>query len=489
MNTRSIRFRLTLWYAGLLAVVFVALGTLLLLRLQNYLEDNLLETQSRRARQIAETLLVTLPQTGEAHVINEIKSLYAPELSDRFIRVVRKDGSVLYVSGPPNDQSFDTADVPAVKTSSSREFTRKERSPDGRSMVIAAFRAATNGGSSYLVEVGASTLPIETMLHHLLLLLGMALPVVVLIAAGGGSFLVKRALAPVDRIAHKAELITQHNLSERLPVAQTADELERLSVSLNHMITRLDDAFQNSKRFVADASHELRTPLTILRGELENLAEDERFSDDQRERLGSLLEEAERLRIIVERLFALSRLDAGEAQTEWVAFDFGKMAASTAEQMALLAEDKGIAVSCECSPGVPVQGDRVRLKEVVVNLLDNAIKYTPTGGAVHLRTSTVNGHAILEVSDTGIGIPADKAPKVFDRFYRVDQARTRNPDGAGLGLAIVKSICQAHGGSVEVESSAGHGSRFRVKLPLALPATSLQEKNHENGHRIKNGTH
>ncbi len=169
-------------------------------------------------------------------------------------------------------------------------------------------------------------------------------------------------------------------MSERLPVANTGDELERLSVSLNRMITRLDDAFQNSKRFVADASHDLRTPLTILRGELENLAEDARLDAELRDRAGSMLEEAVHLGKIVEQLFTLSRLDAGEAQTEWTRFDLAELAKTTAEQMSLLAEDKGISISCDAGQPVPVKGNRVRLKQVVVNLLDNAIKYTPAQG-------------------------------------------------------------------------------------------------------------
>jgi len=233
------------------------------------------------------------------------------------------------------------------------------------------------------------------------------------------------------------------------------------------MITRLDDAFQNSKRFVADASHDLRTPLTILRGELENFAEDTRLDSELRDRVGSMLEEVVHLGKIVEQLFTLSRLDAGEAQTEWTRFDLSELAKTTAEQMSLLAEDKGISISCDVSQPVPVKGNRVRLKQVVVNLLDNAIKYTPEKGAIQLRVLAVNGHAVLEVKDNGIGIPPDALPHIFERFYRVDQARSADSESAGLGLSIVKSICAAHGAEVEAQSVVGSGSCFRVKLPLS----------------------
>ena len=295
----------------------------------------------------------------------------------------------------------------------------------GNTLLIASLNFKSAGNPDYIVEFGALLDPVETMLDHLFLQLALGLPLAVVIITAGGYLLVRRALTPVEQITRAAERITQHNLSGRLPVARTRDELERLSHSLNHMIARLDDAFRNSTRFVADASHELRTPLTILHGELEMLAEDPRLDPELRGRAASLLEETERLSKIVEQLFTLSRLDAGEAQTEWSRFDLAELARSTAEQMNLLAEDKGISISCEASQPVPVEGDRARLKQVVVNLLDNAIKYTAQNGRIQLRVQAVNGHAVLEVEDNGVGIPADALPHVFERFYRVDQTRGR----------------------------------------------------------------
>ena len=313
---------------------------------------------------------------------------------------------------------------------------------------------------------------VQAHLRQWVVFLVIGLPMVALVAIGGGSFLVKRALLPVDRIAASAERISSQNLSERLPVAQTADELERLSIALNHMVDRLDQAFQYSRRFVADASHELRTPLTVLRGELESFVQEPQLPPEWRERLGSALEEVERLASIVEGLFAISRLDAGEAQAEWVRFDLAQLAASTADQMYLLAEDKHIELTCAAAKAVWVHGDRARLKQVVVNLLDNAIKYTGEGGAVTVSVSTLDTKAVLEVADNGVGIPPEALPRIFDRFFRVDKARSRELGGAGLGLSIVKSICAAHHGRVEASSAPGQGSRFRVELPLASAPTS-----------------
>lgn len=467
MNTRSIRFRLAAWHAVLFTAVFALLGGLLYATVRKYLDDTLLETQGRRARQIAATLVAHAPTTGEDFVVREIKALYDPELSDRFIRVTRVDGSVLYVSGPPNDQSFDPSRVPAAAPGHAAEFMRLEKLGDGRSVLIAAFRAATTDGGSYLVEVGTSAEPVDRLARHILALLALGIPLVVSLAAAGGYLLARRALKPVEQIARTAEVITQHNLSERLPVARTGDELERLSVALNHMITRLDDAFGNSKRFVADASHELRTPLTVIQGELENLASDPNLTQELRDRIGSTLEEVERLGKIVQKLFALSRLDAGEAQEEWVRLDLSELVAATSDQMVLLAEDRNIAVTRDPGEPVYVMGDRARLKQVVVNLIDNAVKYTLPGGSVRLKIYKESGNGVFEVVDTGAGIPPEALPLVFERFFRVDRERSSGDAGAGLGLAIVRSICAAHGGKVEVESVVGSGSRFLVILPLA----------------------
>jgi len=202
-----------------------------------------------------------------------------------------------------------------------------------------------------------------------------------------------------------------------------------------------------------------------MRGELEVMLEQADGAPELQDRIASTLEEVARLAKIVEGLFALSRLDAGEAQAEWVRVDLAKLAATTAEQMGLLAEDKGIAISFESAGEVIVHGDRGRLKQVIVNLLDNAIKYTPSGGRVLIRTGIRQGTAFLEVVDTGVGIPAAAIPRVFDRFFRVDEARSRAEGGAGIGLSIVKSITTAHGGTVSVESEGQRGTRFHIEFP------------------------
>jgi len=469
VNTRSLSFRLVAWYAGVLTVVFVLLGSLTFISLRHYLEANVLDNQARRARQIAATLLARADRGSESAIGAQIENLYSPESNDRFIRITRADGTVVYASGPPRGEDFEPAHVPALPPTAALRAARKVSLRDA-SLLIAAVPATAADGNRYFVEVGTSAAPVEDTLRRLLGMLAIGLPLTVSVAVAGGFVLVRRALEPVERIAGKAEEITQHNLSERLPVVHSGDELERLSLSLNHMISRLQAALDDSKQFVADASHELRTPLTVMRGELESLAQDPQLTRETRETLGSVLEEVERLAEIVESLFALSRLDAGEASAEWRRCDLAELAATTAEQMSLLATDKNVRVACDSTAKVMVEGHPARLKQVIVNLLDNAIKYTPGGGRVRLSVQREQGFALLEVADDGIGIPADALPHVFKRFFRVDSSRSREQGGAGLGLAIVKSICSAHGGDIEVISALGRGSTFRLRQPLAVDA-------------------
>jgi heavy metal sensor kinase len=467
VNTRSLSFRLVTWYAGLLTLVFVLLGVLTIIFLRHYLEANVLDTQARRARQIADTIVAAASRTGESAVAKQIQELYAPETNDRFIRVTASGGRVIYASRAPKDGSFDPSQVPVpALVNPRRDLLRRQSTPSG-ALLIALRDYVSPGGERYLVEVGGSSARTDETVRQVLLILAVGLPVAVCVAVAGGFLLVRRALKPVDDLSHKAAEITQHNLTERLPVVRTGDELERLSLSLNLMISRLEDAINSSKQFVADASHELRTPLAVLRGELESLAQDVQLRPQTRETLGSMLEEVDRLAEIVEGLLALSRLDTGEAKAERVRFDLAELTMTTADQMSLLAEDKHIAVVCDSSGPVMIQGDRARLKQVVVNLLDNAIKYTPDGGRITLKITRDSGYAVLDVADDGVGIPAEALPHVFKRFFRVDGSRSRDQGGAGLGLSIVKSICDAHGARVEVSSTPGHGSHFRVRQPLA----------------------
>jgi heavy metal sensor kinase len=461
LNARSIRFRLVAWYAAVSLVVCAAFGAYTYISLRHYLSSALQGSLRRRANQIGSSLLLSAEKTGEPFVIDQLKSLYGPELNDRFIRISRPDGSLMYVSGTPNDMSFEPARIPRVQSVPGQTKVSDVTS-EHLLLLSTAFDVR---GRAYLVEVGASTLESEHVLRGLLLTLGLDLPMILILAVAGGSLLVRQALAPVQRVTDAAREITYHNLSNRLPEAATGDEIEHLTAALNQMIERLDQAFQHASRFTADASHELRTPLTVMRGELESLLQDHASSEPTRWRIGSLLEETERLGKIVESLLAIGRLEAGEAVLERSRFDLSDLVVTTTDQMSLLAVDKGIEIECRAAECVEVDGDRPRLKQVVVNILDNAIKYSPTQGHVRLETRRDDDRAVLEVSDSGPGIPEVALPRVFDRFFRSDAARHHG--GSGLGLAIARLICVAHGGTVTVGNQPSGGCRVRVTLPLA----------------------
>jgi heavy metal sensor kinase len=477
MNSRSLKFQLIVWYAGLLAGCFVLLGAGAYFVIEGYLVRSLKQSQFRRARLIGQLVIDESKHDRLSDVGSEIETRYAPGINDRFVRISNGNGEVLYSSTVPPSFSFNPNAFPPPGWPSGDEVSTRFPLASRREMLVTAHAIRLANGSRFLIETGAPLDELRDDLRQWVIFLLGGLPLVALISIGGGYVLIRRALTPVDRIAATAERITSHNLGERLPIARTGDELERLAVALNLMIARLEEAFQHSRRFMADASHELRTPLTVLRGELESLVQEKNLPADLTERLGSALEEVERLVNIVEGLFAISRLDAGEAQAEWVKFDLARLATATADQMSLLGEDKQIKVTCATGDHVWVEGDRARMKQVVVNLLDNAIKYTAPGGAVGLTVSSRDGKAWLEISDNGIGIAPEDLPRVFERFYRVDEARSRELGGAGLGLSIVKSICTAHHGHVEALSTPGHGSVFRVELPLA------SHTNGKNGHK------
>jgi len=465
VNTRSLRFRITALYAGLLAGALLIFGASVYLGLERYLYWDLQRALDADCRTIATQFLSQHPFKDANWLTDEIDEDYSPEVNDRFIRVTQEGVGVLYVSRAPKDGAFDPTEV-QLPVQKEQNSSRKVKLEKGHHLLVDAMLYTSPDGSRFNVESGVPYHPIETVLHGLLVTFALYMPFIISLAVISGYWLMRRSLQPVDEITRRAEGITSSNLSERLPVIRSGDELERLSNSLNRMIQRLDEAFQHINRFSADASHELRTPLTILQLELEEIAQNQKLTSSLTDQIGSALEETERMSQIVGNLLAISRLDAGEVKMEKTELNLGELAASTADQMKLLAEEKGISFRSNVAAKVFVEGDRSRLQQVIVNLVANAINYTPEAGAVEVSVRGEGPRAILEVTDNGIGIPAQALPHVFERFYRADKARSRNSGGAGLGLAIAKAICTAHGAEIKVWSQEGQGSRFQVVFPL-----------------------
>lgn len=454
MKRTSLTFRLLVWYAAWLVGILLGAGIVLEVGLSQYLIKDLSLIQQQKAVRIAETIRTWYQYPTGRSLADEIDLRFAPQAREWLLRVTDRQGKLIY---PASEEADPLNGVPIVPSAGVQEA----QLPDGTRVIIGKV-AAFGGG---WIDVGESLEPLQSRIRQIMAWFLILASVFAPIAMMGAWLLVRQTLAPVEHIAAAAARITSHSLSERLPVPTQKDEIAHLSETLNQMISRLDDAFQLNRRFLADASHELRTPLTILKGELEQTLRDRKLDMGLQVTLGTLFEEVERLSHLVDSLLTLSRLDSGDAFEEWAPVDLSEVATATAEQMELLAQDKTLTVTCQAVDQAWVYGNRARLKQIVVNLLDNAIQHTDSGGGITITVRSNTKEALLEVQDTGGGIPEEAVPHLFERFFRVDKARSRELGGAGIGLSIVKAICHAHHGRVEVESRLGFGSTFRVFLP------------------------
>ncbi|MGI9075546.1 MAG: sensor histidine kinase [Bryobacteraceae bacterium] len=466
MSKRSLSFSLTAWYTALLAVFFLVFGLAVYFGLRSYLVQTVRQSLTADAKAIGAELVQNADTKTESYVVGEIKKRYSQEAEDRFVRVVRSNGTILYQSSPQQYGGFDASRVPLLTRKGTTPYSREVYLADHHRLLLEGLFVTTPKGTSYVIETGSLYLYVEAVLEGVFIAMSLIMPLFMGSAVIGGRLLTKRALRPVDQITQHAERITSSSLSERLPVIKTGDELERLSVSLNKMISRLQGAFLHVNRFSADVSHELRTPLTILRGDLEAIARQHRLTPQVLDNISSALDETDQLSRIVDHLLTLARLhsDAAVSKTPIL---LNEMVETTTEQMKLLAEEKDVSIVLETRERVEIQGDSVRVKQVIANLLDNAIKYSKVGGTIRIRVGMRQDQATFEIADHGIGIAAEAVPHVFERFYRADKSRSRSSGGAGLGLAIVKAICTAHGGDVAIASVEEVGTRVTVTFPMA----------------------
>jgi two-component system, OmpR family, sensor kinase len=468
MNPGSLRMRVTTWYVSLLATALMVFGATLYFAAQDYLMATLKSSLTAEALAISSNFVSLEESKGVRWMSGEIVESYAPEQSGRFIRITRQDGTVLYQSGDSREPSIDVDTISPIVANRGAQPAFSEMRDRAQHLLLCTLPYVSASGTTYLIETGASLAPVERVLRTLLKILLLIMPLILLAAALGGHFLMTRPLRPLVALTEQAERIGTHAPGERLPVIATGDEMERLSLSLNRMISRLEDALDHNRRFSADVSHELRTPLTILRGELEQVVQIPQLPEQTREMIGSSLEEIDRMARIVENLLAIARLQSGADRMELRRVNLSEIAQWTVDQMHLMADEKSVTIGCLQLNSAQILADPARIKQVLVNLLDNAIKYTPAGGEIWVSVATARRKAVLEVKDTGIGIPQQALPNLFQRFYRSDEARSRESGGTGLGLSIVQAICSAHGGTVAIESVEGAGTVVRVELPLTL---------------------
>jgi heavy metal sensor kinase len=457
---RSIRARLTGWYALVLTVMLIVYATATYVAVRHeFLEQ--LDSQLHDDFETAEGLLTWMPDgrvawIGDRHL----------DPDDDEVRIVYEIWSS---SGEQIHRSGTTAALPAVALESAGVRYRYETVAASAERWRTLTATTSIGGHAVVLRVSRSEERLRGQLREILVVLVLGLPLVVALAGVGGFVLARRALAPIDRLASDAQRITAERLHERLTAPNQTDEIGRLTNVINDTFARLEASFDQLRRFTADASHELRTPLAVVRGLGEAAVAQRRSPEDYEEAIGSMLEEIDRMTNLVDTLLRLSRGDADTIRLSRGPVDLGQLAREVAGSLGILAEERDQRLTLDISDGVVVSADRLVLREALTNVLDNAIKYSPAGSTIRIHVDGGPERATLTVADEGAGIAPEHRDRIFDRFYRIDEARSREMGGAGLGLAIAKWAVEANGGQIALEPAV-IGSVFRISLPRATAA-------------------
>jgi heavy metal sensor kinase len=382
----------------------------------------------------------------------------------RWVEAFDLDGTLLFARGVARRPGVQMALPPA--RASDPAFASGRTPAGARIRLHVATREVD--GAPYLLRVARTEDDIRADWRHLVRLFLLSIPIAVLLAAGVGYALAGRALAPLARITDRARAISAEQLSARLPVENPHDELGELAIVFNQTFERLEGAFDRLRRFTADASHELRTPLTAIRSVGEVGLREARSPETYREIIGSMLEEADRLTRLVNSLLLLSRWEAGRSPAHRAPVELATIAADVVEQLGVLAEEKSIALRIVADGAAVVDGDASMLRQAVMNVLDNAIKYSPPGGVIDVGSRGSAESCELHIADYGPGIPSAELPRIFDRFHRVTRGLARD-EGVGLGLAIARMAVEFNGGQIVVSSIEGSGSRFTLRFPPHQP--------------------
>jgi heavy metal sensor kinase len=448
--------------AGVLCVYFAGVGLLLFWEAGNILK--------RIAAEDLETVkgLLYVADDGQVGVREDFHHHTDwKQVQERLLEILAPDGSILYRNERLGHRVLGGA--PFAREGESGYSGRTARLSDGTAVILIS-RKYELQGRTVLIRVGYSQDLIWNQVKQTLLILLVASPVVLAGAAWAGYRIVGRALDPVSLMAHRAERITSERLNERLPVGNPADELGHLASVFNAMLARIEQAFEQLQRFTADASHELRTPLAAIRSIGEVRLQEPATTEEYRDTIGSMLEEVNRLTSIIESLLTLSRADAGQIHVQVSVFPLVALVREAAALLEVLIEDKNLKFTLAGDESVGAQADRLYVRQAVVNILHNAVKFTPAGGSIAARVECSGDTNVeLSVTDTGPGIPSEHAAKVFERFYRADESRTgrdRGGDmGAGLGLSVAQWAVRANNGEIGVRSAAGAGSTFWIRLP------------------------
>jgi heavy metal sensor kinase len=458
----KIRIQLTLWYVLILAIILIAFSSFLYANLSNHLYAELDESLATIAdREVA----VLASATGSVSLDARAPSLDAETVVALYDPTGTRLVSAIATRSVPLPAAALATALGGRPAYTSVDVIRERGGGTAvwRELVVAV---VDHGRTIGILQVAHSQDDERDALGQLALLMLIAIPLALIFAIAGGLFLAERALRPIDRITRAAAQISSEDLSRRLNLPKRGDEIGVLAETFDAMIDRMDRAFQQQRQFTADVSHELRTPLAVMIGQAEVALSRPRTAEEYRRVLGGMGAEAQRMNRVVGEMLMLARADAAQAPLDREPVDLRAVVQEVCLTLSSVADENGVGLAL--TPGVPVvvSGDQTRLTQLVVNLVDNALTYTPRGGLVTVTVEQNSRHAILRVADTGIGIAAEHLPHLFERFYRVDPSRSRAAGKTGLGLSICQWIVQAHGGKIAVESQPKVGTTFTVSLPL-----------------------
>jgi two-component system OmpR family sensor kinase len=458
----TLKSRIAVWYISLSTVILIGLGVALyFITSQSMMNERraLLAQDLNRMEQLSERL----GSRGVGHMLEEAEEEIPLKPGDEVVEVFTLEGQSKARSSGLKTQHLPFR--PDLAKSGALLFETVTLSTDGSAALLGSTSISISD-QSYIVSLAISLANVRNVQRRLLFTLLLSIPIAIALALIGGVILAKRAIEPLNTMTATAHRISAEHLAERIDLERGDLELKLLADAFNQMLQRLDVSFTQIRQFTADASHELRTPVAILIGETELAVNDLLDEEECKAALVSRREELRRMAQIIDDLLTLSEFDYSKKPLKVDSLDFSDLVIEMCEQQRPLAKAKGVSLELADTVPVKIEGDASRLRQMVRNILDNAIKYTTPGGRVEIKLDQLNDQVTrLRISDTGIGIPEDAQAFVFDRFYRVDQARTRKEAGSGLGLSIVKQIVEAHHGSLSLESDLGQGTNITLILP------------------------
>jgi heavy metal sensor kinase len=465
----SLRTRLTLWYVGILAAVLVAFS----MGVYTLVERTLYAHQDARLRSVLEASAAALSKSSqsEGSVAERLQKLEFPNQV-----VVVFDGKGKVIAQKPEGRDVRPCVPPKPYALKSLVFFElPDSATDADDSCRGLYREVRTADSdrSYFISASESAEPLSDQLDTLQNVLELGTAVAMLVAGAGGWLFARRSLAPLATMATTTQRITAENLDERVPVRNPRNELGQLATSFNQLLSRLSTSFSQQRQFMTDASHELRTPLSVMRTAAQVvLQKPQRSEAEYREALVSMEQQTQRLGRIVNDMFTLARSDSGNIVPQSAEMYLDEVLTEAAQTVSVLAKGKDIRLAMPPQQEAPYRGDEGLLRQMFINLLDNAVKYTREGGLVRVLLERQESEYRVIISDTGVGIPTEAQPYIFDRFFRADKSRTQTMDdnGAGLGLSIARLIAEVHKGRLELQHSDSTGSIFSVSLPRSHSA-------------------